>query len=340
MNARPAAALSFSPEFVWGAATAAYQIEGAVAEDGRAPSIWDTFCSRPGNVHNGDTGEVACDFYHRHRERRRADARARADRVPVLDRVAARRSRWARARERGRARLLRPARRRAARGRDPAVPDAVPLGPAAAARGPRRLAGARDRDRVRGVRRRRRRPARRPRHRLDDTQRAVLLLVARLLRRPARARADRSGAGASRPRTTSCSRTGTPSSVLRKVCPQAQVGIVLDSWPVHAATDDPRDVHAAGVADALRNRLFFDPVLRGEYPAEVFERFGVDPNVRARRRPARDLRADRLRRDQQLLALGRWRRPRVRRAGRGRRSRTRRGRGSAGRCTPTGSSRC
>src|SRR5215472_13184387 len=66
MNARPAAELGFPPEFVWGAATAAYQIEGAVAEDGRAPSIWDTFCATPGKVHNGDTGEVACDFYHRH----------------------------------------------------------------------------------------------------------------------------------------------------------------------------------------------------------------------------------------------------------------------------------
>jgi len=52
-------------EFVWGAATSAYQIEGAVAEDGRAPSIWDTFCRMPGAIDNGDTGDVACDHYHR-----------------------------------------------------------------------------------------------------------------------------------------------------------------------------------------------------------------------------------------------------------------------------------
>ena len=52
-------------DFVWGAATAAYQIEGAVAEDGRAPSIWDTFSHTPGKVDNGDTGDVACDHYHR-----------------------------------------------------------------------------------------------------------------------------------------------------------------------------------------------------------------------------------------------------------------------------------
>ncbi|NJC72249.1 beta-glucosidase [Planosporangium thailandense] len=53
------------PDFVWGVATSAYQIEGAVAEDGRAPSIWDTFCRVPGAVDNGDTGDVACDHYHR-----------------------------------------------------------------------------------------------------------------------------------------------------------------------------------------------------------------------------------------------------------------------------------
>ena len=55
----------FEPSFVWGAATSAYQIEGAVDEDGRAPSIWDTFCRVPGAIDNNDTGDVACDHYHR-----------------------------------------------------------------------------------------------------------------------------------------------------------------------------------------------------------------------------------------------------------------------------------
>jgi beta-glucosidase len=57
--------LDFPPGFLFGVATSAYQIEGAVAEDGRAPSIWDTFCRLPGRVHRGDTGEIACDHYHR-----------------------------------------------------------------------------------------------------------------------------------------------------------------------------------------------------------------------------------------------------------------------------------
>jgi beta-glucosidase len=58
-------ARTFPDGFLWGAATASYQIEGAHDEDGRSPSIWDTFCRTPGKVANGDTGDVACDHYHR-----------------------------------------------------------------------------------------------------------------------------------------------------------------------------------------------------------------------------------------------------------------------------------
>jgi beta-glucosidase len=57
--------MAFPEGFLWGAATAAYQIEGAVEEDGRGRSIWDTFSHAPGNVLRGDTGDVACDHYHR-----------------------------------------------------------------------------------------------------------------------------------------------------------------------------------------------------------------------------------------------------------------------------------
>ncbi|KAA2256017.1 beta-glucosidase [Solihabitans fulvus] len=56
---------AFGPDFVWGVATSAYQIEGAVAEDGRSPSIWDTFSQVPGAIDGGDTGDIACDHYHR-----------------------------------------------------------------------------------------------------------------------------------------------------------------------------------------------------------------------------------------------------------------------------------
>ena len=102
-------------DFVWGAATASYQIEGAAHEDGRGESVWDRFSATPGKVRNGDTGDVACDFYHRYRDdiALMRELGLDAFRFSIA---------WPRVlpsgrgtRQRGRARLLRPARRRAAR---------------------------------------------------------------------------------------------------------------------------------------------------------------------------------------------------------------------------------
>ncbi|MGJ3240853.1 MAG: GH1 family beta-glucosidase [Anaerolineae bacterium] len=58
--------MSFPKDFIWGTATSSYQIEGGGLEYGRGVSIWDTFSKTPGKVHNGDTGEVACDHVHRY----------------------------------------------------------------------------------------------------------------------------------------------------------------------------------------------------------------------------------------------------------------------------------
>ncbi|MCL2248153.1 MAG: GH1 family beta-glucosidase [Oscillospiraceae bacterium] len=58
----------FPKDFKWGTATASYQIEGAVKQDGRTESIWDRFCQMPGNILRGDTGEVANDHYNRYKE--------------------------------------------------------------------------------------------------------------------------------------------------------------------------------------------------------------------------------------------------------------------------------
>ena len=55
----------FPDHFLFGAASSGYQVEGAADEDGRGPSIWDTFCRTPGKVTHGDTGDIACDHYHR-----------------------------------------------------------------------------------------------------------------------------------------------------------------------------------------------------------------------------------------------------------------------------------
>ena len=56
--------MGFSKDFLWGVATASYQIEGAAAEDGKGPSVWDTFCKEEGRIANGQSGDIACDHYH------------------------------------------------------------------------------------------------------------------------------------------------------------------------------------------------------------------------------------------------------------------------------------
>ena len=65
---RPASPHAFPAGFLWGSATASYQVEGAAKEDGRGPSIWDTFSHTPGKTFNGDTGDTADDFYHLYRD--------------------------------------------------------------------------------------------------------------------------------------------------------------------------------------------------------------------------------------------------------------------------------
>lgn len=59
--------MSFPPDFIWGAGTSAYQIEGAPFEDGKGPSVWDMMVRKPGVIFDGHTGDVACDHYHRYR---------------------------------------------------------------------------------------------------------------------------------------------------------------------------------------------------------------------------------------------------------------------------------
>jgi len=58
----------FPKDFAWGVATASYQVEGAASEDGKGPSVWDVFCKRKGVIFDGNTGDVACDHYHRFKE--------------------------------------------------------------------------------------------------------------------------------------------------------------------------------------------------------------------------------------------------------------------------------
>ena len=171
---------------------------------------------RPARSANGDTGEVACDFYHRYPRRHRADdassgSTRSASRSP--GRASCRQGRGA-VNEAGLDfydRLVDDA----ARARDRAVRDALPLGHAAGARGRGRLAGARDRRGVRRVRRGRRRAARRPRAALDRRTTSRGSTRGSATRGASTRRAGRARPTRSRPRTTCCSRTAGRSQAIR-----------------------------------------------------------------------------------------------------------------------------
>ena len=149
-------ALSFPPGFRFGTSTAAYQIEGAASSDGKGPSIWDTFTAKPGSIIDGSSGVQACDHYHRYRRGRRADE---APRHPT---ATGSRSRGRGSRPAARAgptpRVSRSTTGSSTSCSRPASSrwHALPLGPAAGARGRRRLAEPGDRRALRRVRRDRR----------------------------------------------------------------------------------------------------------------------------------------------------------------------------------------
>ena len=190
--------VQFPPGFLWGSATASYQIEGAWQEDGKSESIWDRFSHTPGRISDGATGDVACDHYHRWR-----------DDIALMGSLGLQAYRFSTAWPRdpagrlrqgqpGGAGLLQPPDGWPAGGRHRAVRHALPLGSAPGAAGSRRLARAPGRSGVRRVRRCRHAPARRPGQELDHAERAVVQLDPELLPRRARAGAPRPGRGAGR----------------------------------------------------------------------------------------------------------------------------------------------
>jgi beta-glucosidase len=261
--------------FLWGASTSAYQVEGAISEDGRAPSIWDRFSATPGKIRNGDTGATACDFYHRHPEdvALMRELGLDAFRFSIS---------WPRILPEGRGRvneagldfydrlvdeLLEAGIRPYPTLYHWDLPQALeelggwPSRPTAAAFAEYvEVVAERLGDRVTAW----------TTH--NEPFCSSWLGYGVGLHAPGRAEP---GDGLAAVHHVLLSH-GLAVDVLRRTCPQAQVGIVLDSWPVHAASDDERDREAARRADALRNRLFFDAVLRGEYMWDVFDRFGSD----------------------------------------------------------------
>jgi beta-glucosidase len=270
----------FPNGFLWGAATSAYQIEGATDEDGRGASIWDTFCATPGKVHNGDSGAIACDSYHRYGRdiALMRELGLNAFRFSIA---------WPRIVPDGRGRVNEPGLDFYDRLVDELLAAGIrpfvtlyhwdlPQTLEDAGGWPERATAEAFAEYAELVARR---LGDRVRHWVTHNEPYCSSWLGYAVGAHAPGRTDLAAAVPAAHHVLLSH--GLAVEVLRRESPDAEVGIVLDSWPVYPLSDDPRDVEAAWEADGLRNRLFFDPVLRGHYPEDVLERLGAtSPPIR------------------------------------------------------------
>ncbi|WP_024286315.1 GH1 family beta-glucosidase [Cellulomonas sp. KRMCY2] len=267
----------FPAGFVWGAATAAYQVEGALDEDGRGVSIWDTFTATPGAIARGDTAAVACDHYHRHPEdiALLADLGLSAYRFSVA---------WPRIQpdgvggpnQKGLDHYRRVVDACLGRGVTPYVtlyhwdlPQAL-----------EDVGGWLNRDTA---------------HRFADYAAQVADALGDVVdhwvtvNEPKVASHAGYAAGIHAPGIRD-PRGGVAAAhhlllahglavpVLReRMSADGELGIALDLTPVSPASQDPADVAAARRFDGNFNRMFLEPVLRGRYPTDMIEWFGGAP---------------------------------------------------------------
>ena len=271
---------SFPKGFVWGAATSSYQVEGATSEDGRSEGIWDRFCKIPGAVRNGESGEVACDFFHRYPDdvRLMQELGVDAFRFSVS---------WPRILPDGRGRIeprgldfydrlvdellaaeIRPFLNLYHWDLPQTLEDEGGWPARATAEAFVELAEAvagRLGDRVRDW----------STH--NEPWCAAWLGYGLGVHAPGRkSRAD--AVAASHHLLLS---HGWAVEAIRREARDPQVGVIIDAWPAYPASDDPADAAAARAVDAVRNRFFFEGALRGSYPEEALEVLApIEPPVR------------------------------------------------------------
>jgi beta-glucosidase len=265
-------ARAFPSDFVWGAATAAYQVEGAATEDGRGESIWDRFSATPGNVANDDTGAIACDTYHRYAEdiRLMRTLGIGAFRLSVA---------WPRILPEGRG----PVNRAGldfydrlvddllANGLDPYVtlyhwdlPQALEENGGWPVRDTvdafteyTEVVVARLGDRVR--------------HWITQNEPWVISWLGYGLGVHAPGRtSDRDALAAGHHILLA---HGRAAEVLRREAPDSEVGIAVDLVPMYPFSDTEADIEAAHREDGFRNRWFLDAVLGRGYPEDMLERY-------------------------------------------------------------------
>ncbi|MGB9723612.1 MAG: GH1 family beta-glucosidase [Chloroflexia bacterium] len=267
--------LRFPEGFIWGTATSAYQIEGAVNEDGRGPSIWDTFCRQPGKVWQGQTGDVASDHYHRWPEdiRLMQELGLPAYRFSIA---------WPRILPEGTGKVnpagldfydrlvdgLREA------GIEPLVtlyhwdlPQALQdrggwtkRETAEAFAEYARIVAERLGDRVT--------------YWITHNEPFVSSIFGHFTGEHAPGKKSPFDAAWAY-RHIMLSHGLAVEALRATLPPTAQVGIVLNLSPVYPASDSPKDRQAAKRLDGLLNRMFLDPVLRGRFPPDLQKVFGL-----------------------------------------------------------------
>ncbi len=266
-------------DFIWGAATASYQIEGAANEDGRGESVWDRFCATPGKVRNGDNGSVACDFYHRYRDDigLMRELGLDAFRFSVA---------WPRILPDGRGRVN----ERGLDFYDRLVDELLGSGITPFATlfhwdTPQTIEDAGGWP---------------SRHTVEAFSEYVEVVVSRIGDRVAHwithnepwvvswvghAWGHHAPGGTSDPDALATAHHlllshGRAVDIIRRLSPGSQVGITLNLDHPYPATDDAADAAAARWVDGLHNRWFLDPIFRGRYPTDMAEEWeSIMPTV-------------------------------------------------------------
>jgi beta-glucosidase len=266
--------VAFPPGFVWGTATASYQIEGAASEDGRTPSIWDTYSRTPGKVHAGDTGDVADDHYHRYRED-----------VAIMRELGVTSYRfsvaWPRITPQVTADSLGPVNETGLAFYDRLVDELLSAGIAPAATLyhwdlPQALEDAGGWAH-RATAERFAEYAEVVAGRLGDRVGTFITLnepwcsaylgYASGVHAPGRTEPAAALAAVHHLNLAH----GLATAAVRRAAPQAQVALTLNLAWVRPVGDSAADADAVRRIDGLQNRVFLDPVMRGEYPADVLE---------------------------------------------------------------------
>jgi beta-glucosidase len=262
---------SFPSDFIWGAATASYQIEGAVHEDGRGESVWDRFCATPGKVRGGDTGDVACDFYHRYRDdvKLMKELGLDAFRFSIA---------WPRVLPQGRGAVNQAGLDFYDRLVDELLANGIePFATLFHWDSPQALeneGGWRVRETaeafVEYAEAVASRLGDRVRHWITHNEPWVYAWVGHAWGHHAPGRTSEADAVAVAHHLLLSH--GWAVEAIRRASPDARVGITLNLAQIYPATDTPEDEAAAYRRDGEDNRWFLDPIFRGSYPADLLER--------------------------------------------------------------------